>query len=403
MTAAGRHGTTAFGGARVSTAANSEVVESGGHALQLYPSDDDLIATLSTYLADGVFAGGLGIAVATPAHLAQLASRLATVTEASPAPGTVLLLDAGELLDRFLVGGRPDRGLFEATVGELVAAACDAVQPRILLPGAADLGHAPAPGPVHIFGEMVALLWADDRVGAALELEELWNGLRRRHDFSLLCAYPASIAGGDGSADAVDEVCRLHTSVLAPAMRPQAVAATRSPPAAAAPAPASGPSCERRHAVRAHAALTAPTAAHRSPRQHQHPAPPRRRASTSARRHFPAEVGAPREVRRFVVGLLTGDGQEQLAHDAALVASELATNAVLHARSSFSITIAAEDGWVRLAVQDDSPVVPRRRGGSGPATAAASGRGLHLVDALTTSWGVQPTDKGKVVWADLTA
>lgn len=44
-------------------------------------------------------------------------------------------------------------------------------------------------GRVTIIGEMVALLWAAERVDATIKPEHLWNGLARTHSFLLRCAY----------------------------------------------------------------------------------------------------------------------------------------------------------------------------------------------------------------------
>ena len=73
--------------------------------------------------------------------------------------------------------------------------------------------------PVRAYGEMVALLWDDGLVNAAIQLEEMWNELGRRHSFSLFCGYPAGSVTRDGHLDAFAAVCRLHREVvgLAPA------------------------------------------------------------------------------------------------------------------------------------------------------------------------------------------
>jgi anti-sigma regulatory factor (Ser/Thr protein kinase) len=78
--------------------------------------------------------------------------------------------------------------------------------------------------------------------------------------------------------------------------------------------------------------------------------------------------------------------------------SELATNAIVHARSPFSIQLQRRSRGVRLAVADGSPIRPTLHDG-GPL--GASGRGLRLVDALAASWGVELRSDGKVVWAEL--
>jgi serine/threonine-protein kinase RsbW len=114
---------------------------------------------------------------------------------------------------------------------------------------------------------------------------------------------------------------------------------------------------------------------------------------------FSAEPSAPGAARRLVVNALRERGHgETMLDDIAIVVSELATNAVLHARSPFSIAATERDFVVRLSVHDHgegSPRVPDR----GPA--ATSGRGLMLVDQLANRWGVDANLAGKIVWAEL--
>jgi anti-sigma regulatory factor (Ser/Thr protein kinase) len=107
----------------------------------------------------------------------------------------------------------------------------------------------------------------------------------------------------------------------------------------------------------------------------------------------PAEVGA---VRRFVVTLAQRWGFDP--EPAALVASELATNAVLHARSNFDVALRAEGDRLVVEVFDDNPRPPVP---ASPTPEALSGRGLMLVDAVALTWGIEETTDGKVVWAEL--
>jgi anti-sigma regulatory factor (Ser/Thr protein kinase) len=83
---------------------------------------------------------------------------------------------------------------------------------------------------------------------------------------------------------------------------------------------------------------------------------------------------------------------------AALVVTELVTNAVLHARTAIALSVDVEPGRIRLRVADESDVVPARRS---YAPEAATGRGLALVDRLATAWGVEPSPRGKTVWAEI--
>jgi hypothetical protein len=107
----------------------------------------------------------------------------------------------------------------------------------------------------------------------------------------------------------------------------------------------------------------------------------------------------PAAARRFVTEALAAWGCTDLIDDAALIVTELATNAVLHARSDFTVVVSRRpEGLIRIAVRDTSRVRPRPRH-AGPL--APSGRGLYLVEKLTARWGADFVAGGKVVWADL--
>jgi anti-sigma regulatory factor (Ser/Thr protein kinase) len=85
--------------------------------------------------------------------------------------------------------------------------------------------------------------------------------------------------------------------------------------------------------------------------------------------------------------------------DTALVVSELATNACIHAESAYTVSMNRSAGGVVVEVADHHPKPPRQRH---PAPTAVSGRGLVIVEALSRNWGVRNDPQfGKVVWAEL--
>ncbi|WP_077797323.1 SpoIIE family protein phosphatase [Streptomyces sp. JHA26] len=91
-----------------------------------------------------------------------------------------------------------------------------------------------------------------------------------------------------------------------------------------------------------------------------------------------------------------------LSETAELLACELATNALLHARGDATLTVSPVPGRgpaVRLAVTDTSPVSPRRRAATERST---SGRGLMLIEELASAWGVESRGTGKSVWCEVT-
>lgn len=197
---------------------------------------------------------------------------------------------------------------------------------------------AAAGQPVRIYAELVALLWDAGQVALALELEELWNALAARLPFSLLCGYPDRLLTDAAAATDVHRVRVLHISVTG-----------------AEPVPG------------------------------------------AAERSFPQTPQAVRQARRFVSGLVVPCGDEMLAADAEIVTAELAANAVLHARSAFTVTLAPTQAGVRIAVRDNTALPPHGDGG----LVAREGHGLGVLTDIADRLAVQPLPGGKVVWAEL--
>ena len=90
---------------------------------------------------------------------------------------------------------------------------------------------------------------------------------------------------------------------------------------------------------------------------------------------------------------------EETRETAVLLATELVTNAVEHGRGTAYLDAAVQEQAIRLEVSDSSTVLPR------PNTAVGDlderGRGLMLIDALASRWGISPRPDGKTVWCEL--
>lgn len=116
---------------------------------------------------------------------------------------------------------------------------------------------------------------------------------------------------------------------------------------------------------------------------------------------LPAGTDAVRVARQFVA-----DNSDHLSadliEDAQLLASEIVSNAVRYGRPDITLRVRLHPPGIGIAVIDagaDLPVLPRER----PASSEPSGRGLLIVDALASAWGVTPTElpPGKAVWFDI--
>ena len=295
--------------------------------------DAELKETVAEYLLDALRAGGVAVILAKPAHRATFESHLKSRgvdVAAAITNGNIVPLDAMGTMGQFVIDGRPDPHLFRAVMGSLISRATGTGRP------------------VHVYGEMVDLLWDAGQVNSAIELEALWNELGQAALFSLYCTYRREGLVQAGKADAVTELCRLHSIVLNDPVDSTTTSGGKAP-------------------------------------------------ETS--RAFPAHVNSPSAARRFVVESLQGWADDELLADAALVVTELTTNAVVHAHSGFTVAIDPLENGVRISVRDagsDEWV------GKAAPLMASHGRGLGLVAALAHSWGKSAAYGGKVVWAELT-
>jgi hypothetical protein len=162
----------------------------------VYDHDDDLVSAIVHFLSGALADGGTAVVVATPTHRAALGAALARAghaVEALTKSGAYVALDADDTLDAFMVDERPDAERFRACV--------ESVLPDPLV-------H---PGPVRLFGEMVALLWERGNLEGAIALESLWNDLAEHHSFALFCAYAMSALETSGNLDAAMRMCDRHS------------------------------------------------------------------------------------------------------------------------------------------------------------------------------------------------
>lgn len=110
------------------------------------------------------------------------------------------------------------------------------------------------------------------------------------------------------------------------------------------------------------------------------------------------DLGSVREARSLVRRTLAQWDLAHLDDEASLVVSELATNALNHARSSYQVRIYHNPSTIRIEVRDGGAGTPEPQSAS---PTREGGRGLLLVSALSVSWGLEQTREGKVVWAEL--
>jgi anti-sigma regulatory factor (Ser/Thr protein kinase) len=109
----------------------------------------------------------------------------------------------------------------------------------------------------------------------------------------------------------------------------------------------------------------------------------------------------PRDVSRaraFITERLAEWGQSHLADTAALITSELVTNAILHADSPSRLRVHHDGTRLVIDVADDATTWPKVHDARPD---EENHRGLAIVRALATRWGARTTTTGKIVWAEI--
>lgn len=166
------------------------------HAVVFYAGDCELTDRVGEFLCEALRTGGVAVLIATPAHRLALDAWMGLSgvdVAAAMAQGSYVELDAAETLATFMVNDWPDPAAFWQVISPVIQQA-------------GESGTA-----VHVFGEMVALLWESGQAGAAIDVEALWNEMASRYSFSLLCGYRATSVSAPELSDALTQVCLAHT------------------------------------------------------------------------------------------------------------------------------------------------------------------------------------------------
>ncbi|MGP3953879.1 ATP-binding SpoIIE family protein phosphatase [Streptomyces sp. 7N604] len=127
----------------------------------------------------------------------------------------------------------------------------------------------------------------------------------------------------------------------------------------------------------------------------------RRVGRMSVHRH---DLQSVKGVRDFVHEHLRHWGWEEVSYEAELMATELVTNALIHADSDVDVRLRELPDLIRVEVRDWDPRPPM----PAPITLfgdvdseAEHGRGLVIVEALASGWGNSPSGRGKAVWFEM--
>ncbi len=170
------------------------------HLVQIYESDEVVLAALEGFVISGFETGESVVIIATQEHLEALQKRLVSKKinlEGFIKNNQYIPLNATSMLAMFMVNNWPDEGLFTETVRSLVSKA-----------------RGSSNRPVRAYGEMVALLWAQGHNGATVQLEHLWNKFCATEIFCLFCAYLKSGFTQDVDVS-IQHICSSHSKMIA--------------------------------------------------------------------------------------------------------------------------------------------------------------------------------------------
>ncbi len=113
---------------------------------------------------------------------------------------------------------------------------------------------------------------------------------------------------------------------------------------------------------------------------------------------FDAAPESTSAARRFVRDLCCNWDYADASDSAELITSELLTNAVVHVGARCTLAVGVRRDVIRIEVIDHSPHMASPPTGTED---SEHGRGLFIVAALSTAWGIDPMPQGKAVWAEL--
>lgn len=168
------------------------------HVVQVYDNDVIFIDTLTGFVESAIRSHESAIVIATNAHLSALEAKLEKCghsIEALISDNKFIPVSAEDMLHDLLINDKPDEYKFNEAISGLLKHA------KLNLKN------------VRAFGEMVAILWAEGKKDATLQLEHLWNKLCIQDSFCRYCAYPKELFPKN-EADAVKTVCDCHSKVI---------------------------------------------------------------------------------------------------------------------------------------------------------------------------------------------
>lgn len=123
------------------------------------------------------------------------------------------------------------------------------------------------------------------------------------------------------------------------------------------------------------------------------PDPPRSRS-----KELRAGPRTAAEARLFLSEALKSFGVEVDKDAAALMTSEIASNAIRHGKEPIDVSVSAEEQGLRVSVLDRGSGFDAEELRFDQGLEIEGGRGLRIVHALSSEWGVERSEDATEVW-----
>jgi hypothetical protein len=174
---------------------------SGNYIVKVCRDEAVKTNSVAQYVTEGLINGEAVVIIARPFLRNAIIDFLVTQdfdVQSSKDQGKIKFLDAEFLLSSLWIDDGIDAEAFEKFVSDPLIA----------------MKHKY--GKIRIFGEMVNLLWHKGAYDEAMQLEDRWNDLYDKIDFSLLCTYSLNHLDPSTYDEALEKICRCHTHHIPP-------------------------------------------------------------------------------------------------------------------------------------------------------------------------------------------
>jgi MEDS: MEthanogen/methylotroph, DcmR Sensory domain len=171
------------------------------HIVQLYQDHDFLKSAVCRYIGAGLANGDRIILFPTLTHWNAFRQRLETDgvnVQAARERRQLTVVDANEILPRFMRDAMPDPQVFNAVIGDVFRQACAGGSYQKL----------------RAWGELVNVLWERGDVAASMNLEDLFDQLNKKIGIAMFCSYVMDNFNGDVHALMLPRLGTNHTHLI---------------------------------------------------------------------------------------------------------------------------------------------------------------------------------------------